>query len=228
MRSLGALLALLFLVTACGAGEHQSPRVTLWAENHHPHPSQSPSWQWWYCVKVTTPVASRILVQIVSGRTPVEGVGEIWLKKGYNRRCADIGGEANVLDSLPRGKKLVLQAAVRADGVTVEQNWPIVVPAGRIYSVPEVTAAFASQGITLKGETPPGWPSDVAALWARHEVFVEVLFREPGVWGGPGLAHVSSGVSAHTNFTARANIEVWSSPAVRTAVQHALARFRAR
>lgn len=177
-------------------------------------------------MKVTTPGASRILVQIVSGRTPVEGVGEIWLKKGHSRWCADIGGEANVLDGLPRGKKLVLLAAVRADGVTVERKWPIVVPAGHIYSVREVEAAFAAQGIALKRETPPGWPSDAAALSAPHKVFVEVLSHEPGVWGGPGLARVSSEVSAQTNFAARANIEVWSSASARTAVEQALARFR--
>jgi hypothetical protein len=130
MRSLGLLLALVLLVTGCGSDAH-GIRVTLTAENHHPRASELPNVQWWYCVKVTTAegksVASRIHLQILSGRTPLEGVGLIWLKKGYDRWCADIGGEGNVLDALPRGKKLVLQAVVRAAGVTVSRNWPIVV-----------------------------------------------------------------------------------------------------
>ena len=29
-------------------------RVALTAKNHQPHPTESPSWHWWYCVKVTT------------------------------------------------------------------------------------------------------------------------------------------------------------------------------
>jgi hypothetical protein len=132
MRSLGLLLALLCLVTACGSGTHQSPiRVTLTAQNHDPHPSDSPSWHWGYCVKVRTAagksVASTIHFQILLGRTPVEGLAVVSLKKGYDHWCAGIGGEANVLLAEPRGKKLVFQAVVRADGVTVKRNWPIVV-----------------------------------------------------------------------------------------------------
>jgi len=204
-------------------------RVTLTAENHRPHPTESPSWQWWYCVKVTTAagksVASEIQLQILSGRTRVEWVGLVSLRKGYDRWCAAIGGEGNVLDALPRGKKLVFRAVVRADGVTVARNWPIVVPVGHIYSVRAVEAAFASQGIALKRVRPRPWPSDAAALRARHEVFVEIVLREPAVWGGPGSGHVSSEVSAHSRFAARANIEVWSSPAVETAVKRALARL---
>jgi hypothetical protein len=178
-------------------------------------------------VKVTTAtgksVASEIQLQILLGRSRLEGVGLVSLRKGYDHWCAAIGGEGNVLDAVPRGKKLVFQAVVRAAGVTVERNWPIVVPVGHLYSVQEVKAAFASQGIALTRERPPRWPSDAAALWARHEVFVEVLFHEPGVWGGPGLGHVSSEVSAHSRFTARANIEAWWNPAAQTAVMRALA-----
>jgi len=132
MRLLGVLLALLCLVTACGAGTHQSPiRVTLTAKNHHPRPSVSPRWHWWYCVRVRTAagksVASMIHLQILSGRTPVEGVGSVALKQGYDHWCAEIGGEGNLMDALPRGKKLVFQAEVRAEGVTFKRNWPIVV-----------------------------------------------------------------------------------------------------
>jgi hypothetical protein len=61
------------------------------------------------------------------GRTPVEGVGLVSLKKGYNNWCGSIGGEHNVLEAVPRGKKLVFQAVVRTMGVTVRQDWPIVV-----------------------------------------------------------------------------------------------------
>jgi hypothetical protein len=126
------LLALpCLVVTACGSGTHQSLiRVTLTAENHEPHPSKSPSWHWGYCVKVRTaagkPVAATIHLQILLGRTPVDGVGLVSLKKGYDW-CASTGREANVLDAAPRGKDLVFQAVVRAKGVTVKRNWPIVV-----------------------------------------------------------------------------------------------------
>lgn len=230
MRSLGVLLALLCLATACGSGT-QGIRVTLTAQNHDPRPSESPSWHWGYCVKVTTaagtPAASTIHLHILSGRTPVEGVGLVSLRKGYDRWCAAIGGEDNILDALPRGKKLIFQAVVTVNGVTVERSWPIVLPAAHIYTVREVKAAFAAQGIALRRETPPGWPSDAAALLARHEVFVEVLFHEPGVWGGPGSAHVASAVSAHNHFTQAANVEAWWSPPARTAVEHALARLHA-
>jgi hypothetical protein len=54
-------------------------------------------------------------------------VGFVSLKKGYDHWCAAIGGEANALLAVPRGKKLIFQAVVRAKGVTVERNWPIVV-----------------------------------------------------------------------------------------------------
>jgi hypothetical protein len=68
-----------------------------------------------------------IHVRFLSGHTSLEGVGLVWLKRGYDHWCQAIGGEVNVLLGLPRGKKLVLQAVVRADGVTVRRNWPIVV-----------------------------------------------------------------------------------------------------
>ena len=210
--------------------KHRSPiRVTLTAQNHQPRPSPSPYKHWWYSVKVTTAtgrsVASTIHLQILSGHRPLAGVGLVMLKKGYDQWGADIGGEAGVLNALPRGKKLIFQAVVRADGVTVKRNWPIVVPLGPIYSVHEVKAAFAAEGIALKRERPARWPSNATALWARHKVFVEVLLHEPGVWGGPGP--VSSQVSANTNYTARANIEAWWNPAAQTAVKHALTRLRA-
>jgi hypothetical protein len=32
-----------------------------------------------------------------------------------------------VLNVLPRGEELVFQAVVRAEGVTVKRNWPIIV-----------------------------------------------------------------------------------------------------
>jgi hypothetical protein len=73
-------------------------------------------------------------------------------------------------------------------------------------------------------ERPSGWPSDAAALGARGKVFVEILSREPGVWGGPGLAAAKE-VSGRTHFAAQANIEAWWNPAFETAVKHALARL---
>jgi hypothetical protein len=106
-------------------------RVTLTAQNHQPRASHSPYKHWWYSVKVTTAtgksVASTIHLQILSGHTPLAGVGLVRLKKGYDHWAAAIGGEASVLNALPRGKKLVFQAVVRANGVTVKRNWPIVV-----------------------------------------------------------------------------------------------------
>jgi hypothetical protein len=106
-------------------------RVTLTAQNHRPRPSESPQWHWGYCVKIRTAagesVASKIHLQILLGRKPVEAVGFVSLKKGYDHWCAAIGGEANVLLAVPRGKKLIFQAIVRAKGVTVKRDWPIVV-----------------------------------------------------------------------------------------------------
>lgn len=108
-------------------------RVTLTARNHLPRPSQNPSWQWWYSVKIRTaagkPFRGRatIHLQLLSGSKLVAGVGLVSLKKGYDNWSAAIGGEANVLNAAPRGRKLVLQAVVRAKGVTVTRNWPIVV-----------------------------------------------------------------------------------------------------
>jgi len=123
---------LVCLTTACGATtRHTQLQVTLTAQNHHPRASHSPSVQWGYCVKVTTAagtsVASRIHLQIVSGRTPVAQVGLVSLKRGYDRWCASIGGEAGVLNAVPRRKNLDLQAVVTAQGTTVETSWPIVV-----------------------------------------------------------------------------------------------------
>lgn len=105
--------------------------MTLTAENHDPHPSSSPRWHWWYCVKVRTAagtsVASTIRVRFLAQNIPLERVGVITLRKGYDHWCQALGGEANVLLALPRGTKLVFQAVVTADGATVERNWPLVV-----------------------------------------------------------------------------------------------------
>lgn len=112
---------------------NRSPiRVALTAQNHRPRASHSPYKHWWYSVRVTTaagkPVAAKVLLQIVSGRTPLIGVGSVtFRKKGSDRWVAAMGGEASVLNAVPRGKKLVFQAVVRAKGVTVKRNWPIIV-----------------------------------------------------------------------------------------------------
>jgi hypothetical protein len=129
-----ALVALTVVTGAMAAvGTSQSPiRVTLTAQNHHPRASASPSVQWGYCVRVRTAagksVASTIHLQILQGRKPVGQVGFVSLRKGYDHWCASIGGETNPLLAVPRGKKLIFQAVVRAEGVTVKRNWPIVVP----------------------------------------------------------------------------------------------------
>jgi hypothetical protein len=113
--------------------KRQSPiRVILTAKNHQPRVSDSPYKHWWYSVEVTTAtgksVAATLHLRILSGRTPVEGVGLVtFTKKGSDHWSAAIGGEASVLHGLPRGKKLIFQAVVRAKGVTVKRNWPIVV-----------------------------------------------------------------------------------------------------
>jgi hypothetical protein len=131
-----AAIVLVALTVVAGAvaavGTSQSPlRVTLTAQNHHPRPSNSPSWHWWYCVKVRTAagnsVASTINLQILLGRKSLRRLAVVSLNKGYDHWCATIGGEANVLLAVPRGKKLIFQAVVRAEGVTVKRNWPIVV-----------------------------------------------------------------------------------------------------
>jgi hypothetical protein len=127
------LVALTVVAGALAAvGKSRSPiRVTLTAQNHRPRPNESPSWHWGYCVKVRTAagesVASKIHLQILLGRKPMQGVGFVSLKKGYDHWCAAIGGEANVLLAVPRGTTLIFQAIVRAKGVTVKRNWPIVV-----------------------------------------------------------------------------------------------------
>lgn len=113
---------------------HQSPiRVILTAQSHQPHASNSPYVHWGYCVKVRTaagkapPSKIHLLLQILKGRTPVAGVGEVWLNRGYDNWCGGIGGETNPLLTLQRGKKLFFHAVVTAMGVTVRRNWPIVV-----------------------------------------------------------------------------------------------------
>jgi len=127
------LVALVGIAAAAGAaaGANPSPiRVTLTAQNHHPRASHSPSVHWSYCVKVTTAagvsVASKIRIQVVSGRT-VRRIAVISLREGYNHWCQGIGGEAGILNTLPIGRKLIFQAVVAADGVTVKRNWPIIV-----------------------------------------------------------------------------------------------------
>ncbi len=135
------LLALLFLVTACGSGTHDSPvRVTLTAKNHQPRLTLTglnnqppPSEQWWYCVKIRTaagkpvPAPIQLRLQILLGRTPVEEVGLVSLKRGYANWCGSIGGEYNVLEAAPSGKVLAFQVVVKTMGVTVRRNWPILV-----------------------------------------------------------------------------------------------------
>jgi hypothetical protein len=130
------LVALVGITTAAGAaaGPNPSPiRVTLTAQNHHPRASHSPSVHWSYCVKITTAtgesVASEIRVQVVSSST-VRRIALISLRKGYDHWCQAIGGEASILNTLPIGRKLIFQAVVTADGVTVRRNWPIIVRRG--------------------------------------------------------------------------------------------------
>ena len=115
---------------------NQSPvRVSVTAKNHDPRPSERPTWHWWYCVKIRTASGQpldapiQLRVQILSGRTLLQGVEQVSFKKGYPKHAwrGAIGGEANVLYAAPREKKLVLQAVVRAKGETVERNWSIVV-----------------------------------------------------------------------------------------------------
>jgi hypothetical protein len=81
-------------------------------------------------VKVTTAsgesVASKIRIQVAWGRT-VRRIALISLRKGYNHWCQGIGGEASILNTLPVGRKLLFQAVVTAESVTVTKNWPIVV-----------------------------------------------------------------------------------------------------
>jgi hypothetical protein len=128
----GAVFALRGPAVTATETKRSPIQVTLTAQNHQPHASESPYKHWWYSVKVRTaagkPVAATIHLQILSGRTPVEGVGLVsfFLKKGFEWSAA-IGGEGNVLAAAPRGKRLVFQAVVRAKGVTVKRDWPIVV-----------------------------------------------------------------------------------------------------
>lgn len=127
-------LLALTIVAVAAASEKKTAgriRVTLTAKNHYPRPRNDPGWQWGYCVRITTAagksVASTIHLQILMGATRVAALGYVSLRRGYDHWCATIGGEDNVLLGVPRGKKLVFQAVVRADGVTVRRNWPIVV-----------------------------------------------------------------------------------------------------
>lgn len=113
---------------------HRTPiRVILTAQNHHPRASNSPHVHWGYCVKVRTaagkapPSKIHLLLEINSGRTPVAGVGEVWLNRGYDNWCGGIGGETNPLLAVQRGTKLFFHAAVTTMGVTVIRSWPIVV-----------------------------------------------------------------------------------------------------
>jgi hypothetical protein len=119
------------VATGAAAGANRSPiRVNLTAQNHDPRASHNPSVHWSYCVKVTTAsgesVASRIRIQVAWGRT-VRRIALISLRKGYNHWCQGIGGEASILNMLPVGRKLLFQAVVTAQGVTVTKSWPIIV-----------------------------------------------------------------------------------------------------
>jgi hypothetical protein len=141
MKTLRVLLPLLFVTTACGSGPRQSPiRVTLTAKNHHPlltltgrNHQPPPSQQWGYCVKIRTssgkpvPAPIQLHLQFVLNRTVVKRMGMVSLNKGYDNWCGSIGGEYNMLEALPPGKKVDFQAVVKSMGVTVRQNWPIVV-----------------------------------------------------------------------------------------------------
>ena len=107
----------LTVVAGAAASERKSPgriRVTLTASNHNPYPRNEPGWQWGYCVRITTAagksVASTTHLQILMGATRVAGLGYVSLRKGYDHWCAAIGGEDNVLLTVPRRKKLVFQA----------------------------------------------------------------------------------------------------------------------
>lgn len=72
-------------------------------------------------------VASTIHLQILLGSKRVAQVGFVSLRKGYDHWCASIGGELDPLLAVPRRKKLLFQAVVRAEGTTVKANWPLVV-----------------------------------------------------------------------------------------------------
>lgn len=142
MRSLSALLALLCLATACGAARSRSPiRVALTAQNHRPllrltgrNHQPPPNEQWGYCVQIGTaagkpvPGPVKFHLQILLGHRAVAGVGLVSFKTGARDHwCGSIGGEYNVLEVVPPGRKLVFQAVVKAMGLTVKKNWPIVV-----------------------------------------------------------------------------------------------------
>jgi hypothetical protein len=129
----GVLLILfvaLAVVAGAAASDKKSPgrlRVTLTAENHDPHPRNDPGWQWGYCVRVRTATGRSIHLQILMGGSRVAALGYVSLLKGYDHWCAAVGGEDNVLLGVPRGKQLVFQAVVKAEGVLVRRNWPFVV-----------------------------------------------------------------------------------------------------
>jgi hypothetical protein len=134
---LATVLAMLAGLSGAGMVAGAAPsviRVTLTAQNHRPRAAKSPSVHWWYCVKITTAagesVASTIHIRIVSGGTLVRRIASISLRKGYDHWCQAIGGEASILNTLPVGRKLIFQAVVTAQGVTVKRNWPIVVRRG--------------------------------------------------------------------------------------------------
>jgi hypothetical protein len=128
----GAALALRGASVTAPAKRQSPIRVVLTAKNHQPRVNNSPDKHWWYSVEVTTAtgksVAAKLHLRILSGRTLLEGVGLVtFTKRGSDHWSSAIGGEASVLHRLPRGKKLIFQAVVRAKGVTVKRNWPIVV-----------------------------------------------------------------------------------------------------
>jgi len=71
-------------------------------------------------------IASTIRIQI-AWRRAIRKIAVISLRKGYDHWCAAIGGEASVFNVVPRGRRLLFQAVVNAQGVTVTRSWPIVV-----------------------------------------------------------------------------------------------------
>lgn len=128
-----ALLGITLVAGAAAAVNTTPIRVALIAQNHYPRASRSPFVHWSYCVRIRTAagksVASKIRIRVVTGRA-VKTIALISLRKGYDHWCQAIGGEASILNALPIGRKLIFQAVVTADGVTVTRSWWIIVRRG--------------------------------------------------------------------------------------------------
>lgn len=105
-------------------GKKAKIAVTLTGQTHHPKVNG----RWSYTVRVTDaagkPIPAKIHLQVLFAGVPVGQIGRHEIKNGVWHET--IGAPGNPpFPPASRGRHLVFQAVVTADGVTVKRDWPI-------------------------------------------------------------------------------------------------------